>query len=293
MAQVFPPRHVFFPSSTHTSTIIFLHGRGSNGPELAAQMARSSTSSGKSILDHFPSSRWVFPSARPRWSDAFQVSVGEWFNPDPPSEDPPGSDQDYEEEEELSISALEELKESVEYILHLVEEEVNRFDGDQDQGHRVVLGGLSQGMAVAIMALVCAQRRLGGLVGVMGWLPFAERIESLFDSGEATPGHGKEVFEQFFPVGFLQHHERWQSKNNGFRGSSCDTPVFLSHGEDDQWVDADLGLIAYKILVRLGFQKVDWKMYTGAPNDGHWLKEPEQFNAIVDFLKEVLGAHDS
>jgi hypothetical protein len=26
--------------------------------------------------------------------------------------------------------------------------------------------------------------------------------------------------------------------------------------------------------------------YTGAENDGHWIKEPEGFNAIVSFLKQ-------
>lgn len=37
---------------------------------------------------------------------------------------------------------------------------------------RIHLGGLSQGYAVALMALLVGGRRLGGVVGISGWLPF-------------------------------------------------------------------------------------------------------------------------
>jgi len=30
---------------------------------------------------------------------------------------------------------------------------------------------------------------------------------------------------------------------------------------------------------------VEWHEYTGAENEGHWIKEPEGFDEIVKFLR--------
>lgn len=32
--------------------------------------------------------------------------------------------------------------------------------------------------------------------------------------------------------------------------------------------------------------KVTWKEYVGADNEGHWLKDPEEFDDIASFLKD-------
>ncbi|OJJ50036.1 hypothetical protein ASPZODRAFT_57629 [Penicilliopsis zonata CBS 506.65] len=278
MVYLFPPRYVYFPSRpTHTSTVILLHGRGSNGPELASELVSSVTSSGKTIFEHFPSCRWVFPSARPRWSKRFQETLTEWFDSD--------TLEDYNQESnsnnnssiggnEHTLAAMTELAQTVEYILRILNEEVVRLGGNPE---RVILGGLSQGMAVAVIALICARQSIGGFMGVMGWLPLSTRVEAVLNqlqSQEMATDDPQSIQQQeYTPPKPISH-----------------TPIFLSHGEDDQWVDVSLGEKASELLVRLGFDNLIWRTYSGAEVEGHWIKEPEQFDAMVEFLQTVLGS---
>ncbi|KAL2006733.1 hypothetical protein VTN00DRAFT_9401 [Thermoascus crustaceus] len=328
MLPLFPPRHVYFPSSlSHTSTVILLHGRGSNGPELASELAESRTSSGRTLFEHFPSCRWVFPSARPRWSEEFCEELGEWFDPVLLEEEgrDQGSEQGQGQDRDRARRAG--LKESVEHVLRVVEDEARRLDcagdgdghgdGDGKKKRRIILGGLSQGMAVALVAMLqlcCAQQepepeqktkmrtRLGGFVGAMGWIPLAEKLQSLLDDGEQEKALG--FFKSNFGISYPQHHQQQQQQqqqqetsreskgkaplreSENKDSSPFSTPIFLSHGEDDKWVDVSLGKTAHNVLIRLGFQNVSWKSYTGAEGDGHWLKEPEQLDDIVKFLEE-------
>lgn len=67
------------------------------------------------------------------------------------------------------------------------------------------------------------------------------------------------------------------------------TPVFLSHGTDDGWVDFGLGRQAHGLLTQMGIQ-AEWREYRGAEGDGHWIKEPEGFEDIVRFLKKQAAA---
>lgn len=253
----------------------------------------------------------MFPSARPRWSEEFREELGEWFDP-----------VLLDEDRDRARSAG--LKESVEHVLRVVEDEARRLDcaddGDGD-GHgagkkkgRIILGGLSQGMAVALVAMLqlcCAEQeqeperrtrtrtrtRLGGFVGAMGWIPLAEKLQSLLDDGEQEKALGflKSSFGISYPQQQQQQRQETSRESKGkapLRESESkdpspfSTPIFLSHGEDDKWVDVSLGKTAHNTLIRLGFQNVSWKTYTGAGGDGHWLKEPEQFDDIVKFLEE-------
>jgi len=52
-------------------------------------------------------------------------------------------------------------------------------------------------------------------------------------------------------------------------------------------IDISLGRQASDILSSIGV-RVDWKEYSGAERDGHWVKEPEEFDDIVTFLKKRL-----
>lgn len=285
MIQLFPPRHVYFPSSSlHDSTVILLHGRGSNGPEFASELAESLTSSEKTLFEHFPSCRWVFPSARSRWSEEFEEDLSEWFDV-PSLEDP-----DREPERQLAG-----LKESVEYVLRIVDEEIIRLNGDST---RVILGGVSQGMAVGLVAMLCAERNLGGFVGAMGWIPLRDKVVALLDRGEKE--QALEFYRWTLGLSAAQSQETTtpapentastQTPPEGTaKGSSLETPVFLSHGEDDQWVDVSLGRAAHDLLVTLGSQ-VSWKTYTEAEGDGHWLKEPEQVDDIVAFIAKRFSS---
>lgn len=166
----------------------------------------------------------------------------------------------------------EGLGEAVRFILGLVEEEVECVGAAE----RVVLGGISQGEATALQALLCGQRRLGAFVGVSGWLPFAGRMEAILRESE---GSGTQV------VAFLRSNLGFASSIDS--GSGLGTPVFLGHGMDDIWVDVKLGEQVRDILEGMGVD-VTWKKYVGAGEDGHWLKETEEFDDIVAFLREKV-----
>lgn len=77
---------------------------------------------------------------------------------------------------------VEGLRESVRYVLDVVESEIQRLDG---RAERVFLGGFSQGMATALWVLLCSSsRRLGGLLGFSGWLPCAHQIEETINAAK-------------------------------------------------------------------------------------------------------------
>ncbi|KKF95423.1 Acyl-protein thioesterase 1 [Ceratocystis platani] len=65
-----------------------------------------------------------------------------------------------------------------------------------------------------------------------------------------------------------------------------ETPVFMGHGADDAYVDIELGREAKEILSEAGFS-VSWKEYTGAEEEGHWLKVPEEIDDIEEFLTRI------
>ena len=64
------------------------------------------------------------------------------------------------------------------------------------------------------------------------------------------------------------------------------TPVLLSHAKDDETVDFNLGIQLRNILQQQGMN-VTWKEYEYG---GHWIKEPEGFDDLIDFLAERFGS---
>jgi predicted esterase len=316
VAQLFPPRHVYFPSTpSHTSTVILLHDTNSTGAELAAALAASTTPGtetatagiSKSVFEHFPSCRWVFPSAQPRQIDTCYASRGNWIDvdvdtgveTDTDSDSDANADadspqqtqaqaqtqaqpstEDKDDENEIK-DQNEELGICVEYILQIVEEEVTRLEGDS---RRVVLGGFGQGMAVAIAALLAARRRLGGFVGVSGWVPFSESVEGLGGRGQ-----GRLAKDEARMGGSGVDGVEVDSEAN----SLLETPVLLSYLEDDPCVDIQTGLTAYKTLNRLGFVKVVRDARPGSQQGENWLLDATLLDIIVGFLAEVFGHEGS
>ena len=129
----------------------------------------------------------------------------------------------------------------------MIEEEVKLLNGD---AQRIVLGGISQGCATAIRAMLPG-RTLGAFVGFCGWMPFPRDVRAIC--------------------------------------SNTSTPVFLSHAEDDEVVDFELGLQLHDILRHLGM-RVTWRGYQ---DGGHWIKEPEGFDDLTDFLASACGPESS
>ncbi|KAE8386853.1 Alpha/Beta hydrolase protein [Aspergillus alliaceus] len=61
--------------------------------------------------------------------------------------------------------------------------------------------------------------------------------------------------------------------------------LFQSHGSDDAWFPADPDRQAARVLQQIRIP-VQWHEFTGADSDGHWIKVPEGFDQILQFLEE-------
>ncbi|MDQ6881067.1 MAG: alpha/beta hydrolase [Pseudomonadota bacterium] len=112
------------------------------------------------------------------------------------------------------------LRQSLSGVDALIEREKSRGV----PAHRIVLAGFSQGCAMALLTGLRHRERLGGIVGLSGYLPLA-----------ATTGA-----------------ERNQA--------NAATPVFLAHGRSDPVVPIARAIASRDALKALGYQ-VEWHEY--------------------------------
>jgi predicted esterase len=129
------------------------------------------------------------------------------------------------------------------------------------------------------------QEPLGGLLGFCGWLPFAQQLEGLLCEPTLNSPYihqAQHLISAFF-FDEIAGHEISQA-NQPMDSSVLSTPVFLSHGADDAWISVELGRQASRISRRI-MVRVEWHEFTGAEGDGHWIKEPDGFDQILQFLE--------
>lgn len=302
-SRFFGPTHVVEPLNTHTHTAILLHGRGSTGLEFANELFESEPESHVDKLEHsvsdnlkslnfterLPNWRWIFPSSPTSWNNIFEEDMSEWFDIQSLT-DP--MDQQHRQ--------VQGLTDSICHVTAIIESEIARLGGDS---RKVVLGGISQGGAVALMTLLsrCViandknafgmqmPLQLGGFVGVSIWLPFAAELETFFNPDISLMSS--------FPSakGLGASETRKKEGNEAVKrllGTECNhlatsTPIFLGHGVDDAYVDVELGKQVRRALNQFGFE-TEWKEYVGAEQEGHWLKEPEEIDDIVQFLEALI-----
>ncbi|KAJ4293710.1 hypothetical protein N0V88_005218 [Collariella sp. IMI 366227] len=77
--------------------------------------------------------------------------------------------------------------------------------------------------------------------------------------------------------------KRVLTEQGGSEAGLLSIPVFLGHGTDDAYVDIELGRQAAQVVGKIGL-RVKWREYTGADQEGHWLKEPEEFDDMASFI---------
>lgn len=139
-----------------------------------------------------PHLTWIFPNA-PHNHEALAQA---WYTPTNFSPIPVGRSSaptGEENEDEDDEQVEEEVLNSAEYVRGLVDEEVRKGV----ELKRIVLGGFSQGCAVSLVAGLAGhyKGRLGGIVGLSGYLPKGKRIRSERESYEKGDmkvfiGHG-------------------------------------------------------------------------------------------------------
>ncbi|KAI1207785.1 alpha/beta-hydrolase [Annulohypoxylon truncatum] len=262
----------------HTHTVVFLHGRGDTSQNMADALLRwTRDSRGRTLMDEFPSVRWVFPQAEPSLVETTGETWPQWFDI--------WNILDMTDREELQAFGL---KESVESVRRIVRREARAVGGYD----RVVLAGISQGGATAAHVLlhlgaledggveksvntdekgadedekavekVEEERppRLCGLMGFSAWLPF--------------PGGSLDETREV-----LGMEEFLDSKSDELVRN---TPVFLGHCSDDPLVFIEYGQQLRDGLESFGMD-VEWHEY---PDGGHWFNAPFGMDDAVEFLK--------
>jgi len=309
--HVYPEPFIVAPTSTHTQTILLLHGRGGEGRSFGLEFLASQTTAGKSIQELFPGMKFIFPTAKKRRARWYKRAfINQWFDNVPIDEQGKGMSM-----EEVDWQ-LEGLAETAKFLKPLLDVEVKSVGSKN-----VFIGGLSQGCAMGLHLLLSYQfegegeengGNLGGFIGMSGWLPFFDEIQNL-----TKPGNNNGNDEDDDPYGISnggdEDEDPFGSSNNdeesdinpehsslSVASQVCDfvrqnmelpishtkeppcvrTPVFLGHGKSDEKVKMSLGLNVATLLRQMGME-VRWEEY----DEGHWYKVPEEIDDIIEFLK--------
>lgn len=240
------------PTDTnHTHTVVFLHGRGDTPQNFAYSLHSSPDAQGRSLIEAFPSLRWVFPEPGAQscqWFDIWNVA-------------------DFADREHLQAPGL---RASVTRMRAVIAREAAALGGRWD---RIVLAGISQGSATGVHALLnldvpsmpagddALPRRLAAFLSFSARMPFPGR--SLADTRavlqlDGAPAHADVL---------------------------RNTPMLLEHCADDPLVLVRHGRTLRDTLAGFGADVV-WREY---PDGGHWFNSPTGMEEAAVFLEKVLG----
>ncbi|KAL4930692.1 alpha/beta hydrolase [Aspergillus undulatus] len=298
----------------NTHRFILLHGRGSNSERIGNVFLQSID-----ISQRLPTVKFIFPTARKRRSTVLKrIPIHQWFD-NCSLEDPNTCT-------ELQVDGLEGTSELLRTLVHQEAETMSRrnhilenVNGDGNGYRRVIVGGLSQGCVAVMFCLLGGFEgseggmvsRLGGFVGMNGWLPFEREIARILDMENLEQEEKDENEDEDDPFardsddaeGDTGLSPRIQALNHmrdlldlpPIRGVQSEgkepvarlaTPVSLGHGAADPKVSVDLGRRMVAILTAGLGMDVTWKAYE---EFGHWYKVPEEIDDILKILEEKVG----
>jgi lysophospholipase-2 len=148
------------------------------------------------------------------------------------------------------------LEESARELMEIIRNEVEVVGWD-----KVILAGISQGCATAIYTLLTNRVRVGGFIGLCGWIPLAN-----------------EVVDEMEPL---------DNNEDVFR-----TPVLLQHCREDRVVPIANGEDLRDQLVRMSMH-VSWERFEdGGLSPAHWMNEPDGMDGIVRFIEDITKKDD-
>jgi lysophospholipase-2 len=280
----------------HTHTVIFLHGREDFGSDLAQYFFDSKASDGSSLAEIYPSVRWVFPTAKLRYSAQrdFEFSnssfaealkgeeiISQWFDV-----------WDITTPEDKEGLMIPGLKESIGQILKIIKDEAQEIPLE-----RIILGGISQGCATAILTLLSSGIDFGGFIGWCSWLPFQEKIKCLptgcLKNKDNVAQHIRTVLQM--PTDENTKKDANIKKLEGTlsslslsatqNSSLTKTPVFMAHSRDDETVPFAQGEGLEQTIKFLGYDVI-WKDYE---DGGHWIQPKHGVDDMVAFLEKVMA----
>ncbi|KAL9635239.1 MAG: hypothetical protein Q9204_002691 [Flavoplaca sp. TL-2023a] len=275
----YPDPLIIPPLQNHKQTFIILHGRGSNAPAFGPPFLDTKISHSQTFRSSFPNAQFIFPTASKRRAQIYHRSViNQWFDN--------WSLATPNEKTDLQVPGL---RESSAYVHSLLKDAIAQVGAEN-----VVLGGLSQGCAAALIALLMWDGEpIVTAFGMCGWLPFCKQMEDILGASESgaenASGDADDLFETgdeadgdddapTQAVAFLR--EELAMSVEGRSMVVRQIPLFLGHGTEDEKVPIELGRGAASCLERLGV-RVNWREYDGL---GHWYSSA-MLDDIVDNLR--------
>ncbi|KKF96823.1 Acyl-protein thioesterase 2 [Ceratocystis platani] len=252
----------FFPEYWEYCNFILLHGLGSNGEKFGKELLETGIdSNGQSLASRFPGAKFIFPTSRRRRSTAFRrAMLTQWF--DVASLDDP-SDRNHKQ--------IPGLRESFQEIKELIELECSSGNIPQ---RNIILGGLSQGCAMALICLLALDFPIGGFVGMSGWLPFQQEIEKL---ARGTEGGENDISDNQSTVETITTGTHADTQEE-LRSPEVHVPDYI-----DEKIKISLGEDASQTMSLVGYS-VDWRRYK---DQGHWYKIPDEIDDITEFIHQV------
>ncbi|KAF8335037.1 Phospholipase/carboxylesterase [Cantharellus anzutake] len=221
------------PRSAHTATIIFLHGLGDTG---AGWKAIAQT-----IAPQHPHVKWwILPTAPEQPVTLFGgMPTNSWF-------DILSLSESFDDEGSVKTAARSVDK--------LIDQEINAGTPSS----RIVLGGFSQGGALATYTALHSTKQLGGLIGLSTWLPLAGQTEKTMSPTTKM------------------------------------VPIFMAHGTEDKVVRYDWGLKSSNFMTeKLGLRSrkapdfgpgVIFNTYQGMVHSA----DPRELHDLTQWLKSII-----
>jgi len=198
---------VFAPRGKHTATLIFLHGLGDTGHGWAMTFNHFAPSYLKVVCPNAAQAPVTLNMGMvmPSWYDIFHLDD----NPGRPREN------------------LDQVEESVKYLETVIQNET----GPDIPRSRIMIGGFSQGGAVALSTLFRGNTDVAGCLALSTYMP-----------GNKKPD---------LPD-----------------GAKIDTPIFQCHGEDDEVISFQRGQLTNDILNSLA-NNVTFKAMKGMGHENN------------------------
>lgn len=259
----------------HTKTFTILHGRGSNGKLFGDALLQHPIPNHNNLQQAFPHAKFVFLTAAWRRAAAFKRQpITQWF--DMWDMLRPGL------KDELQV---EGLRASCLFLHGLMKQEAAMVGMEN-----VVVGGLSQGCATMLIALLLWTGPSPPVAfGMCGRLPYAAKMREAIKPAQEPRD---DVFEQEDEIssGSGSPHaiaREWLEQELGIdvpidptTKNGEDRPaIFLGHGPEDVKVPIAMVREAGDFLLSSGFDAV-FKDYAGL---GHWYSS-EMLADIVAFV---------
>lgn len=233
MSQLISAIRVPASAKPAKAAIIFVHGLGDSGegwswfPQLVSLSG---------LIKNHEAINYVFPNAPslPITANGGYIMPG-WFDI-------------YEFNNPNAKQDVAGFLKSSEVIKELIREqlEVNNIPPE-----KIIIGGFSQGAAVALATASLLDHKIGGVVALSGFCPASDAISKLHDKS----------------------------------GANFKTPIFQGHGTADPVINFEIGKQTSEFYQNLGFKSYSFKSYSGV---GH-SADDQELKDVLKFVDTILS----